>query len=64
MGFTQALLISAARSVCLSLWPVGDQATSLLMKRFYANVLGQRTGLSQPLSSGRCWPRPKPGFAG
>ena len=46
MGFTQALLMSGARSVCLSLWKVDDTATVLLMQRFYANLLGRRSGLS------------------
>ncbi len=45
VGFTQALLISGPRSVCLSLWKVDDTATALLMQRFYANLLGQRQGL-------------------
>jgi CHAT domain-containing protein len=49
VGFTQALLMSGARSVCLSLWKVDDTATALLMQRFYANLLGVRTGLPQPL---------------
>jgi len=49
VGFTQALLMSGARSVCLSLWKVDDTATALLMHRFYANLLGARPGLSQPL---------------
>ncbi len=49
VGFTQALLMSGARSVCLSLWKVNDTATALLMQRFYANLLGRRDGLSQPL---------------
>jgi hypothetical protein len=49
VGFTQALLMSGARSVCLSLWKVDDTATALLMQRFYANLLGRRTGLSRPL---------------
>ncbi len=47
VGFTQALLMSGARSVCLSLWRVNDRATSLLMTRFYRNLLGKRAGLSQ-----------------
>ncbi len=42
VGFTQALLMSGARSVCLSLWRVDDKATSLLMTRFYQNLLGKR----------------------
>jgi tetratricopeptide (TPR) repeat protein len=49
VGFTQALLMSGARSVCLSLWKVDDTATALLMQRFYANLLGRRTGLTAPL---------------
>jgi CHAT domain-containing protein len=49
VGFTQALLMSGTRSVCLSLWKVDDTATALLMQRFYANLLGRRSGLSGPL---------------
>jgi len=48
VGFTQALLMSGTRSVCLSLWKVDDKATALLMQRFYANLLG-RPGLTGPL---------------
>jgi len=47
VGFTQALLMSGTRSVCLSLWRVDDRATSLLMTRFYQNLLGRRAGLSK-----------------
>ncbi len=50
VGFTQALLMSGARSVCLSLWKVDDRATSLFMKRFYQNWLGKRPGLNKPVS--------------
>jgi tetratricopeptide (TPR) repeat protein len=46
VGFTQALLMSGARTVCLSLWKVDDTATALLMQRFYANLLGRRPGLT------------------
>jgi tetratricopeptide (TPR) repeat protein len=49
MGFTQALLMSGTRSVCLSLWKVDDTATALLMQRFYANLLGRRPGLAGPM---------------
>src|SRR5262249_37142112 len=49
VGFTQALLMSGARSVCLSLWKVDDIATSLLMQRFYADLLGRRAGLTAPM---------------
>jgi CHAT domain-containing protein len=36
--------------VVLSLWRVDDEATSLLMVRFYENLLGKRPGLTAPLS--------------
>jgi tetratricopeptide (TPR) repeat protein len=49
VGFTQALLISGARSVCLSLWKVDDTATALLMTRFYQNMLGERIGLRKAM---------------
>ena len=49
VGFTQALLMSGTRSVCLSLWKVDDTATALLMERFYQNLLGRRPGLAKPL---------------
>jgi len=49
VGFTQALLMSGTRSVCLSLWKVDDTATALLMQRFYANLLGRRPGFTAPM---------------
>jgi CHAT domain-containing protein len=49
VGFTQALLMSGTRSVCLSFWKVDDNATALLMQRFYANLLGRGPGLAPPL---------------
>jgi CHAT domain-containing protein len=49
VGFAQALLLAGARSVALSLWSVDDNATALLMIRFYGNLLGARAGLKGPL---------------
>jgi hypothetical protein len=49
VGFAQALLLTGARSVCLSRWSVNDHSTALLMERFYQNLLGQRKGLKGPL---------------
>jgi CHAT domain-containing protein len=49
VGFSQELLMSGARSACLSLWKVGDMATALLIRRFYADLLGVRPGLSRPM---------------
>jgi CHAT domain-containing protein len=50
LGFAQPLLAKGARSLVLSLWKVDDRATSLLMARFYQNLLGQRPGLETPLA--------------
>ena len=44
-----ALLLSGARSVVLSLWKVDDTATTLLMTRFYENLLGTRAALKEPM---------------
>jgi tetratricopeptide (TPR) repeat protein len=49
LGFAQALFVKGARSLVLSQWRVDDKATALLMARFYQNLLGKRSGLSQPL---------------
>jgi len=49
VGFTQALLMSGAQGVCLSLWEVEDTATALLMQRFYQNLLGTRDELTAPM---------------
>ena len=50
MGFSQVFLLKGARSLLVSLWPVSDTATALLMIRFYENWLGKRAGLEQPMS--------------
>jgi len=63
LGFTQALFVKGARSVVLSLWKVDDRATSLLMRRFYENLLGKRLGLTRPqpkaeaLAEAKAWLR-------
>jgi CHAT domain-containing protein len=49
VGFTQALLMSGARSVGLSMWKVDDTATAILMQRFYANLLGRRSEFTAPM---------------
>jgi CHAT domain-containing protein/tetratricopeptide (TPR) repeat protein len=49
LGFTQALFLAGARSCVLSLWKADDQATALLMTRFYENLLGKRAGLGGPM---------------
>src|SRR5262249_24059152 len=49
VGFAQALFLAGTRSLVLSLWEVDSQATTLLMIRFYQNLLGKREGLTRPL---------------
>jgi hypothetical protein len=47
VGFAQALFLAGARSLVVSQWEVDDDATALLMVRFYQNLLGKRTGLKK-----------------
>jgi CHAT domain-containing protein/tetratricopeptide (TPR) repeat protein len=49
VGFAQAFLLAGARSLVLSQWSVDDEATALLMVRFYQNLLGKRDGLKGPM---------------
>jgi hypothetical protein len=66
LGFAQAFLQKGARSVMLSRWKVDDTATSLLMVRFYENLLGKRKGLktalgrAEALSEAKKWLRQLP----
>jgi CHAT domain-containing protein/tetratricopeptide (TPR) repeat protein len=50
LGFSQALFVSGARSLMLSLWQVDDASTELLMTRFYENLLARRPGLQKPMT--------------
>jgi CHAT domain-containing protein/Tfp pilus assembly protein PilF len=49
VGFAQGLLLAGAHSVVLSEWSVDDDATALLMTRFYQNLLGKRPRLDHPM---------------
>jgi CHAT domain-containing protein/tetratricopeptide (TPR) repeat protein len=49
LGFSQALFVAGARGLVLSLWPVEDAATALLMTRFYENLLGTPEGAVRPM---------------
>jgi CHAT domain-containing protein len=49
LGFAQPLLAKGARGLVLSLWRVDDRATSLLMTRFFENLLGERSDLPKPM---------------
>jgi CHAT domain-containing protein len=56
VGFSHAFLQTGARSVVVSLWEVDDEATSLLMGRFYKNLTGPLTRV-EALSDARRWLR-------
>ncbi len=55
VGLAHAFLQAGARSVLVSLWKVEDQATALLMSRFYENLTGayrdqRHGGRGEPMS--------------
>lgn len=59
-GLPASLLAAGAKSVIASLWPVDDNATSLMMRRFYANWTGGTGEESSPakaLCDARAWLR-------
>ena len=39
LGLTRAFFYSGARSLLVSLWPVSDRSTALLMEEFYRRLL-------------------------
>lgn len=43
LGLGRAFLAAGARSLVMSLWPVEDQATTLLMQQFYQHMLDGET---------------------
>lgn len=47
LGLAHALLRAGARGLVVSLWPVEDEASGLLMRRFYANLLAAPAGKGQ-----------------
>jgi tetratricopeptide (TPR) repeat protein len=50
IGFAQALLLAGARSLVVSQWEGDDEATALLLVRFYQNLLGKRKDRKKPLA--------------
>jgi CHAT domain-containing protein len=50
IGLAHAFLQAGARSLLVSLWKVGEEATALLMTRFYENL----TGAYDDDREGRC----------
>jgi CHAT domain-containing protein len=65
VGLARAFLAKGARSVLVSLWSVSDDATELLMRRFYAHWLddADRPGKGEALRRAQGDVRRAPGFA-
>jgi CHAT domain-containing protein len=42
IGFTRGMMLAGARAVLVSLWPINDEATAELMKRFYRELISDR----------------------
>ncbi|HUF11167.1 MAG TPA: CHAT domain-containing tetratricopeptide repeat protein, partial [Rhodothermales bacterium] len=63
VGLQRALLAKGARTALVSLWSVSDEATELLMKRFYEHWLASEpTGAAEALKAAQGDVRLTPGF--
>lgn len=66
VGLPQVLLMAGARRMVVALWEVEDRITSLLMRRFYGNLLGSGRPAMEPaaaLAEARHWVRQGAGGA-
>jgi CHAT domain-containing protein/Tfp pilus assembly protein PilF len=55
LGLQRAFQVAGARSVLASLWQVPDQATQLLMVRFYDNLWSKKMGKLEALRQAQLW---------
>jgi CHAT domain-containing protein/tetratricopeptide (TPR) repeat protein len=53
VGLSRSFLASGARGTVASLWAVSDESTALLMKDFYARMLGKKKGAGEALNDAR-----------
>jgi CHAT domain-containing protein len=57
IGFAHAFFQAGARSMLVSLWKVEDEATALLMERFYRNRAGGAMTKAEALREAKLWLR-------
>ena len=61
VGLTRGLMYAGAARVVASLWKVDDQATAVLMERFYTGMLGpRRLSPASALREAQAWLRGNP----
>lgn len=55
LGLQRAFQVSGARTTITSLWKVDDQATRILMERFYENLWNKQMGKLEALREAQLW---------
>lgn len=63
IGLPAGFLFAGAQNVVSSLWMIDDQSTSLLMERFYFNVVKQDMTLCSALRDAQLWLRSNPQYS-
>ncbi len=63
VGLSRAFLASGARGTVASLWAVSDESTAILMKDFYARMLGKKRGAGEALNDARFELMKRPEFS-
>jgi CHAT domain-containing protein len=63
VGLSRAFLASGARGTVASLWAVSDESTAMLMKDFYARMLGEKKEAGEALNRARFELMQKPEYS-
>ena len=56
-GLRRAFMLAGAKTLVMSLWKLSDVATSILMERFYENLLNKRMGRHESLREAQLYLR-------